>query len=302
MSKVLVVGSVNADITLKMDAMPQPGQCLLAQSVTKSMGGKGLNQGIAMARQEIYTTFVGKVGRDSNAAAVENELKKHGVHASLLYSDHAPTGEAYILLENNAQNRIIVYGGANQDYTKDDLAKITALIDAHDALLVQLEISLPILQKIIQYAVSRGKFVVVDCGPAQAGILDYFAGVNVVSPNETELAVLTGRAGTSLPDRVAACRMILDHGARAVLLKLGSEGALWGTRDDYRAFPACAVKAVDSTGAGDSFTAAFTAACLAGYPAEQAIEYATKAGALAVTKFGALASIPTKRDILNFHP
>lgn len=301
MKRLLVMGSANVDITLEMERVPLGGECLMARSVRRQIGGKGVNQAVAAARLQTPVTFVGKVGHDEDGQAVERLLKAEGAETCLLRSSSQPTGTAYILLEENHQNRIIVHGGANQDYTNQDVDRIKELIDEHDAFLLQLETSMEAIRVLIDYAVEQGKRVIVDAGPALPGLLPMFRGVDVISPNETELATLTGIDETSEEAQTAACRMLLEAGAKAVLLKRGDKGSLWLTEEEHWVIPACpGVAAVDTTGAGDAFTAAFANRMVQGASVSEALTLATAAGAAAVTRMGAMASMPHMEALMPY--
>ena len=298
MNRLMVMGSVNMDIIMQVNRMPMPGECMVAQQVTKQVGGKGLNQAVAAARCGAQTTYVGKVGADEAADEIRKVLSNEGIVPQLYLSRKEPTGAAYIMLDRSGQNRIIVHGGANQDFTDQDIARLEETIAHQDILLIQLETNLPSIEGAVKCAIKHKVPVIVDAGPARPGILELFSGVDVVSPNETELAELLGCEKIEPADRIAACRKILKHGAKAILLKLGSEGSLWVTADNAIFYPAYrGVKAIDTTGAGDAFTAAFACAVLHGESIDAAIHQATLAGAIAVTRRGALRSMPTKKEI-----
>lgn len=300
MKKLLVIGSANQDVTLRLTTFPLPGQCLIADGVSTQLGGKGLNQAVAAARQGADVTFAGRIGCDGTGNAMVALLEREGVHNAVTHDPQAPTGSAYILLERNSENRIIVHGGANQTFSPEAVEAMEALVDSHDLLLLQLEISMWAIERVLQRAAQGRKTVVLDGGPARPGLLPMMRGIFCVSPNETELAVLTQMPCRTHEERIAACRRILEHGVHAVLLKLGSNGSLWVTADGESAFPACqGVHAVDTTGAGDAFTAAFACALLRGETEREAIRYATRAGAAAVTKHGAIDAMPSRQEILS---
>lgn len=300
MKKLLVIGSVNQDITLLLNAFPLAGQCLIADGVSTQLGGKGLNQAVAAARQGVDVTFAGRIGCDEAGDAVMALLERERVQNAVTRDPQAPTGSAYILLERNSENRIIVHGGANQTFSPEAVETMEALVDSHDLLLLQQEISMWAIERVLQRAAQGKKTVVLDGGPARPGLLPMMRGIFCVSPNETELAVLTQMPCRTHEERIAACRRILEYDVQAVLLKLGSSGSLWVTADDESTFSVCqGIHAVDTTGAGDAFTAAFACALLRGKTEREAIRYATRAGAAAVTKHGAIDAMPSWQEILS---
>ncbi len=295
---MMVLGSVNMDITLFVHRAPVPGECLTAQKVSRQIGGKGLNQAVAARRYGADITYVGKVGMDAAAQEVRHILNMEHIDPILFESQTEPTGSAYIILESTGQNRIIVHGGANLDFTGDDIAGLEKRIAGFDLILMQLETNPEVVEAVIAFGKKRDIPVIIDAGPAKAGLLPIFKGVDVLSPNETELALLMGTDHIRPENRVEACREILRCGVKAVLLKIGSEGSIWVTGNEAIEYPAYQVpQVVDTTGAGDAFTAAFASAVLEGNNTDASIRLATAAGALAVTKAGALPSMPYRKEI-----
>ena len=300
MRKMMVLGSVNMDVTLHINRAPLPGESMTAQKVSRQIGGKGLNQAVAARRFGADVTYIGKIGMDAAAEDIRLTLNREHINSILLQSTDEPTGSAYILLESTGQNRIIVHGGANLNFTGNDIAELEKRMDEFDLILMQLETNLEVVQAMIDLGKKRHLPVIIDAGPARANLLPMFKGVDVLSPNETELAILMGMDRILPEHRTEACKEILRYGVKAVLLKLGAEGSLWVTEKDAAAYPAYHVPAVvDTTGAGDAFTATFASAVLEGKSIDSAIHLATAAGALAVTKAGALPSMPYREEIQN---
>ena len=298
--RILIIGSINMDLILRTPRIPQPGESLLAQSYRYNPGGKGANQAVAVSLLGGEATFVGKTGSDAFAVTLRKSLEEKGVSADFLgVSPVNPSGMAAILLEENGENRIMVYPASNMDLTEADIDR--ALQRDYDALLIQFEIPWDIVSYACGAAKRKGMPFVADAGPACDFPLEKIPGMEILSPNETETLALCG----VLPDCEEGCakagRILTQRsGAKNIVFKLGAKGAVLYRDGDMKLFPAYTVKATDTTAAGDAFTAALAVRYLSGRGLEEAIRYANAAGALTVMKMGAQQSIPTKEDVENF--
>ena len=297
MKKLLVIGSINMDVIMKVDSMPKPGESTLCPNIITAPGGKGANQAVAASRLGCPTTFIGKLGNDEYGKKLLNNLKENNVDISFTTTQGDQTGIAYIILESNGQNRIIISSGANMSFSSDDLDIVKNIISDYDMVLLQLEIPLDIVSDIIKIAKSHGKVVIVDAGPAMACDIRIFQGVDILSPNETEAEKLTGVIINNIEDAIKAGRILLENGIEKVVLKMGSTGALYIDNAGYVLIPSYKVPVVDTTAAGDAFTAAMATRLLMGEDIITAIKYANTVGALTVTKLGAQPSLPFKEEI-----
>jgi ribokinase len=298
--RILVVGSVNMDLVLQAERAPDAGETLFGSQYSTVPGGKGANQAVACARLGAEVSFVGRVGDDANGARLRQALAAEGIETDLLRTDpDSQSGLAAIVVEENGENRIIVFSGANMRITEEDAAP--AFERDHDAVLMNLEIPDPLVVAGCRMARQRQIPVVLDAGPAQTFDLARTPGIEILSPNESEAQALTGRS-CATPDeaRETAAALAELSGARHVVLKLGAQGALCHTDGQAEHIPPFGVDAVDTTAAGDAFTAALTLRYLQDGDIAAAVRYANAAGALACTRLGAQPSLPTAEQVQQF--
>lgn len=280
---VIVVGSINQDITARVPAIPAPGETVLGSSLTISAGGKGANQAVAAARLGASVTMVGRVGNDAAGHAMLDNLTSNGVDVSKVeYVLDVPTGTALISVDDAGENSIVVASGANATLRHSELPGLSGRV-----LLLQLEVP---IETVLAAARDFSGTVVLNPAPAQPlpdELLEY---IDVLVPNEGELQQLT-----EIDDPVEAARSLI--GPRWVVVTRGAAGALVVDRDHAVVIEAPSVEAVDTTGAGDAFCGALAAELAAGIDVESAVVTAVRAGAHAVTRLGAQSALPTRRDL-----
>jgi len=297
-----VVGSINMDLMLEMDRLPAAGESVLGSRYSYLPGGKGANQAVAAARLGAEVTFVGRVGRDAHGDTLREHLAREEIHDELLAQDgQAQTGFAAIPVEPGGQNRIIVYAGANLAIRQEDVQR--AFEWSFDALVVNLEIAPGIVEEACRQAGRRGVPVFLDAGPVRQMDLGRLAGLHVLSPNETETRAYSGLpCGTDEEAARASRRLAELTGSRFVALKLGERGCFLYESSSGRGerVPGFPVRAVDTTAAGDAFTAGLAAQYLRTGDLLRAARYANAAGALAVTRLGAQPSMPKRAEVEAF--
>ncbi|EFN51579.1 hypothetical protein CHLNCDRAFT_140074 [Chlorella variabilis] len=293
---IAVAGSVNADFVYQLLRVPRAGETLPAKSMAVHPGGKGGNQAAAAARLGCPTQLVAQVGRDAQAQMLRGALEGCGVDTSLVREVEGPTGTAVILLEEDGQNRIILHGGANTaPWQLGEEAR--AAISSAGAVLLQREIPEAVNAELAHAA---GVPVVLDAGGATAPLSpDLLRCLAVISPNETELQGLTGMPTDTEEQIVAAAQVLRGQGVGTVLVKLGSRGSLLVDADGstWRQEARRVEKVVDTTGAGDCFTAAFAVAVLEGRPYREAMRFASVAAALCIQVAGAMPSMPSRQQV-----
>ncbi|MHB1131805.1 MAG: ribokinase [Chloroflexota bacterium] len=294
---VAVVGSANMDLTGVAARLPAAGETVLGSHFLTGVGGKGANQAVACARLGVPTRFIGRVGDDGFGRQIAAALRDEGVDVAALVADERrPTGVALIMVGASGENSILVAPGANMALSAADVA--TALADtATGIVLAQLEVPLPAVRQAAECARREGTQVVLNPAPAQELLPQLLALVDVITPNERELAGLCGMAIADEDDIRQAARQLLDRGPRAVVVTLGSAGCLVVSERLERLLPAPRVRVVDTTGAGDAFSGGLAVALLAGYPLVAAATYANATGALATTELGAQAGLPTRAAV-----
>lgn len=290
--RIVVIGSANIDLVTRVPRSPKPGESLIGRSFMTVTGGKGANQAVAAARLGASTVFIGCVGDDAFGAMQRESLAAAGVDVSHVKTHPSePTGTAVILVADEGQNSIVVTPAANYGLMPEDVSALEPVIAGADAVLLQLEIPLETVESALRIARSHGVLSVLDAGPAQRVPESLLALADIVSPNETEAEAMTGVAVDSLESARTAAARLQAMGAKDVVMKLGARGALH-VSDDECFLPAFKIEAVDTTAAGDAFTAALTLAWGA-LGREDALRFANAAGALAATVAGAQPSMPT---------
>lgn len=300
--QILVVGSLNADFVVRVDRFPAPGETLRGRQFDVFAGGKGGNQAAAAARLGGQVAMVGQVGDDAQGAWLRASLGSCGVDVSRVSTDErVSSGIALITTDAAGQNQIVVVAGANGTFSPDRLAPATPWLRQASVVLLQLEIPMATVERAAAEARSAGATVLLDPAPAADVPDQLLALATLVTPNESELAVL---ASAPLPDgpttEVEIDRRaghLLSRGASAVLVKRGAFGARLVTPSRRASWPAFPVEAVDTTAAGDAFGGALAVALADRADLEDAIRFACAAGALSVTRPGAQASMPTRHEV-----
>jgi ribokinase len=279
--------------------MPHPGESLVGECYSRIPGGKGANQAVGLARLGAKVTLAGKVGRDADGAKLLEVLKEEGIATNFVFAaEKTATGLAVILLDHTGQNAIVTYPGANLDLNEADILKAFAA-GSFDALMLQLEVSDEVIISSYQFAKKIGIPTFLDAGPARSFPLEKIRGIDVLSPNETEVLALTGIEIRSIADaELGAAELMFRSDAKAVVIKLGAAGALLRTAEgECEHFPARKVNVVDCTAAGDAFMAALMIRYLETNDLRESVTYANLAGVLATTRLGARPSLPTALEI-----
>ncbi len=298
---VVVVGSTNFDFVVKAERMPKEGETMLVGDLRFFPGGKGANQAVAVARMGAKVSFLSCIGQDIIGDFLIRDLEAGGIDTAWVKrTPQRSTGCAFIMLFPNGNNCITVDPAANLALTPADVERAREVIERADAVASVLEIPLEVVEAAFSVARKAGKLTVLDAGPPRDCPPEILRLTDIVSPNETELARLTGADVSGRVSAREAAEKLLAQGVGTVVLKLGGDGAMLVTPQGAEHFPAYKVNAVDPTAAGDAFTAAFTVEYAAGARIEDAIRFANGAGALAATKVGAQSSLPTRQEVEDF--
>ena len=277
-NKVIVIGSTNVDKFLNVKRFPKPGETLHINQAQKEFGGgKGANQAIAASRLAADTTFISKIGKDGNANFILEDFKKAGIHTQyILTSENEETGQAFITVDEAGQNIILVYGGANMTLSATDVEMSAEAFIGADFVVAQLEVP----------------FEAIELPKSLLELTD------IIIPNETEAELLTGISINNESDMKETATYFLNLGISAVLITLGEQGTYCAYQEQYKIIPACNVKAVDTTAAGDTFIGAFLSELNKDLSnLESAIRLANQASSLTVQRKGAQASIPTRKEV-----
>lgn len=295
MKKILVIGSINMDFIINIKHNPEVGETILADNMKLMPGGKGANQAFAAGKLGGDVTMLGAVGTDSYGEQLSASLKKAGVETShLRWNEKCSTAIAIVYVNASGDNSIVVVPGANCTVDEAYIHQKRALIEACDIMILQLEIPVDTVLYAARMAHQLGKTVILDPAPAVADLPEeLFRYVDYIKPNETELGILTGTR-----DCDDAMLQLKKRGVRNVIVTLGKEGCRYlcenggfGRRSGEK------VKAIDSTGAGDCFTAAFAVGLARGDQLKEALEFATRAAAVSTTRAGAQPSFPEVEEV-----
>ena len=297
---ILVVGSINMDLVLKSQRVPKAGETVLGESYAYIPGGKGANQGVSAARLGAEVSFVGRVGQDSTGVELKRNLENEGINIEFIETDsESNTGLAAIMLEETGQNRIIVVSGANMKITKKDVQK--AFQQSYDAVIVQFEVPEEIVIETCRLSKEKGIPVILDAGPAKSFPLEKLEGLEILSPNESEAFALTGMELNSKEDAEKVAIALKEKSkAKIIVLKMGAQGSYLYKDGKGEFFPSHKVKPVDTTAAGDAFTAALAVKYIAEGDIREAVKFANVVGAITVTKLGAQPSLPNLEEVKNF--
>ena len=296
---VVVLGSINVDTTYHVNRFPQPGETIAAQSKSSAPGGKGANQAVAAARSGAQTAFVGAVGSDNEGQYMLEALKENDIDTSHINIDkYHGTGSAAITLDANGQNDIMVYGGANQAMQPGEFGDLSELLTHTDLLIAQFETPQAVALDLFKQAKEQGVTTVLNPAPAHEIMPELLQYTDVIAPNETECALLTGIELTDEDSMLKSADYFRERGVKHLLITLGDRGVFYSTPDDHGLVPAFKVKAVDTTAAGDTFIGALCSQLekdLANV--EDSLRYAQRASSLTVQRMGAMPSIPTGEDV-----
>lgn len=293
---IVVLGSTNTDMVISGAKIPVPGETVCGGSFMMNPGGKGANQAVAVARlsaRRRQCVFIAKVGDDLFGRDTARRLKAEGIDARLIVDKTAVSGTALILVDRKGQNCISVALGANGTLSPEDVAPFASDIERADALLLQLETPLETVLWAARTAHAKGVHVILNPAPAAKLPRELYACLDWITPNETEAELLTGVKVADLASAQAAERVLKRRGVAHVAITLGAKGCYAAGR----IHPCVKVKAVDTVAAGDTFNGAFVVALAEGKGVDEAIAFAQAAAALAVTRPGAQASVPFRREV-----
>lgn len=298
---VIVVGSLNMDLVVRAPKIPRPGETVLGSDFKQVPGGKGANQADAAAKLGAETAMLGAVGKDSMGNQLIRSLEKDGVNVDkVLVKDNLPTGVAAIVVEDSGNNAITVAPGANSGFTPDDLSDMDSLFKRAKVMLVQLETPIETVRTALRMARKNNVTTILNPAPAIELDDEIFSLVDILTPNETELELLSGMDTSNIERVEAAGKHLIQKGVSRLIVTLGSQGSIHIGNNSIKLYPAYNVKAVDTTAAGDSYNAALAVSISKGESLEDAIKFATKVGAMTVTKHGAQTSLPLVEEVEEF--
>ena len=295
---IFVIGSSNTDMVIKAAKLPAPGETVIGGTFLMNPGGKGANQAVAAARLGGTVTFVARVGNDIFGKQALEQFGREGIRTEFVLTDaEQPSGVALIGVDERGENSIVVAPGANARLDETQVSAALQGFNAPALVLLQLEIPLASVEMAVRLCSEKGLRVVLNPAPAQSLPDALLRQLFLITPNESEAELLTGIRVTDVATAERAARRLRDLGVPNVVITLGAKGAYLLTTEYGRLIPAHPVTATDTTAAGDCFNGALTLALSEDLPLTDAVAFACKAAAISVTRMGAQASLPQRREV-----
>ena len=299
MKKIIVIGSSNTDMVIKSSKLPAPGETILGGNFLMNPGGKGANQAVAAVRLGGDTTFITKTGNDIFGKQAVQQFEKEGIHSEYIATDpDNPSGVALIMVDDHGENCISVALGSNGTLNPMDIYKAEKQIKSSELVLMQLEIPLSTVEYVAGIDSAAGVKVVLNPAPAQELSAELLKSLYLLTPNESEAEILSGVEVKDEASAGKAANIIKSKGVKNVIITMGASGSFVSTDSEERMVSAPTVQAIDTTAAGDTFNGALVAALAENKSIIDAVKFANKAASMSVTKMGAQASIPYRKDIL----
>jgi ribokinase len=297
-NSILVIGSSNTDMIVKVARIPAPGETILGGEFATAGGGKGANQAVGAARAGGVVTFIARLGQDMFGDRALAGFMAEGINVDYVIRDpSSPSGVALIFVGKDGENSIAVAPGANGKLTPADVAKAASVLRGASVLVLQLETPLETVEAAAQLAAAAGVKVILNPAPARPLPDTLLERLYLLTPNETEARLLTGVAVDDEKGAARAADALLARGVQNVIITLGARGALVASRGGKHLIRAYKAKVVDTTAAGDIFNGTLAVALAEGKPLPDAVRFATAAAAISVTRFGAQTSAPTRKQI-----
>lgn len=288
---------------MKMNRLPSSGETVLASGYRVDYGGKGSNQAVGCARLGAAVSFVARIGKDAFGDMALQLYREEGIDVAFIHkTDNHPTGVGFILVEAASGNNCIALDpGANELLSQSDVANSSEALKGAAVVLTQLEIPVAAAEAALSNGRSQGAITILNPAPVRPLPPSILQLVDVLTPNETEAKVLSGRAPDAKVDPKEVARNLIHSGVKQVVMTLGENGALIVTAASSKHIPAVKMSAVDTTGAGDAFNAGLATALAAGESLEDAVAFATVIGGIAVTKEGVIPSLPTQEQVARLY-
>ncbi|MCB8943317.1 MAG: ribokinase [Ardenticatenaceae bacterium] len=296
---IIVLGSINMDLTTYVPRLPAPGETLFGTSFITVPGGKGFNQAVAAGRLGAVTKFIGRVGEDAFGTGVLQLIAAEPLDVSGIAIDPAHgTGLAVISVDEQAENAIIVISGANMAHNESEVARCAAVLPGAKVLMLQMESPLKSSLAAARSAREQGVTVIFDPAPASPLPAEAYQLCQVMTPNELETEVLVGFRPTNQAEAKQAADVLQGRGVETAVIKLGAQGVYYQSGSESGFVPPFTVNAIDTVAAGDAFNGGLAVALAEGLPIATAVRWGAAAGALATTKAGASSAMPYRAELL----
>ena len=306
MNKVCVLGSMNMDLVLKVNNLPQVGETILSKSFEKISGGKGANQAVAAKRSGADVTMISKIGIDENGRILKGKLEDDNIDVKFVFEDKKEeTGMAIIMVNENGNNSIIVVPGSNMTIKEEEIDASIEALKKSDILISQFETPEDMTLRAFKKAKELGKLTILNPAPAKKIDENLLRVTDIIVPNETEAELITGIKVTTLEDAKRAGEAFLEYGVTFAIITLGSKGAAVIGNDFCELVPAYKVNAIDTTAAGDSFIGGLSSKLdVKNINKEnllKAVDFGNRVSSLAVQRKGAQPSIPYLKEVVEIY-
>ncbi len=299
MTPIYVIGSSNTDMVVKSAKIPIPGETILGGTFFMNAGGKGANQAVAAARLGGSVTLVANVGNDLFGKESIDHFKKENINTHFISIDPSlASGVALINVDRNGENSITVAPGSNGNLKSAQVNKVLESIKEPSTILLQLEIPIPTVEHTIREALKKGHRVILNPAPAQSLNQAVFKNLFLITPNESEAGLLTGITITDRTTAERAAEKLSEMGIENIVITLGAKGAYLHSKDIKKFISSTQVTAIDTTAAGDCFNGALAVALSENLSLESAVVFGCAAASLSVTRMGAQASMPFRKEII----
>ncbi len=300
-NKIVVIGSSNVDLIMKMDHLPQKGETVTDAVFMQVYGGKGANQAVAAARAGGNVAFVSCVGEDAYTPQMVTNYKIDEINTQFVFHEkNIASGHALIMIGGDGDNIISVAPGANDMLLPEKIDLTEEILDEAAIIVMQFEIPEITVKHVIDIANKKNIPVMWNVAPAKPFDYTYIPKINILVLNEIEAGFLNNMNIENETDAEKAAQKLVEKGVDKVIITLGSKGAFVVTREEKVSVPSYKVKAVDTTAAGDTFCGAFAVAFIENKSLKESLQFASAAAAISVTRMGAQPSAPTRVEIDNF--
>jgi ribokinase len=301
MKKIVVIGSSNVDLIMKMNRLPEKGETITDAEFYQVYGGKGANQAVAAARAGGNVAFVNCVGEDAYTPRMVENFKGDGIDSRYIFQEqNVASGHALVMIGEKGMNYLSVSPGANYKLTPMKVDQASEVINEAELILLQYEIPEETIKYVIDLAHKKGIQLLWNFAPARSFDLSYFSKINILVLNEVEASFLAGIPVENESGAEMAATGLMEKGVEKVIITMGSKGAFSFTKSEKISLPSFKVDVVDTTAAGDTFCGAFAVALVEGKSQKESLQFASAAAAICVTRIGAQPSAPTRKEIDDF--
>lgn len=299
-NNILVIGSINMDLVINTDEIPNVGETVLGNNIIQNPGGKGANQGVAIAKLGKNVNFLGMVGQDVFGKESLESMEKSGINIGNIKRIDDSTGIAVITVDKDGNNNIIAVLGANNKVDDNYLEENIDIFKDSEIVVFQLEIPINTVKYGLEIAKKLGKVTVLNPAPAAELDDDILKNVDILIPNEHELKRITKMDISDKDSIVNASKSLIDKGISEVIVTLGEKGVMHINKDKYKSYSSYNVKVVDTTAAGDSFIGGFVSSYIEDKDINRAIDIGQKTAALCIQKPGAQPAMPIREEVEKF--